>query len=47
MNRKTQLRQESILSRLRAAQREWRVEELAAVLKVGSLTIRRDLAALE
>jgi DeoR/GlpR family transcriptional regulator of sugar metabolism len=47
MNRKTQLRQESILSRLRATQREWRVEELAVVLQVGPLTIRRDLTALE
>ena len=47
MNQKTRIRQEKLLDRLRAAQREWRVEELAAALKVAPLTIRRDLTALE
>ena len=43
---KTGRRQESILARLRATQREWRVEELAAALTVKELTIRRDLTTL-
>lgn len=40
-------RQEKILVRLRALQKEWRVEEMAESLGVSPLTIRRDLDALE
>lgn len=39
-------RQEQILNRLRAMRREWRVDEIAASLKVSPLTIRRDLDQL-
>lgn len=44
---KPEKRQERILGRLRASQKEWRVEELASALKVSPLTIRRDLDQLE
>ncbi len=40
------IRQQQILERLRAAQREWRVDEIAAALQVSPLTIRRDLDQL-
>ncbi len=40
------VRQQQILSRLRAIQREWRVDQIAAALKVSPLTIRRDLDRL-
>lgn len=43
---KPRQRQEQILQRLRAIQREWRVEEIADLLKVSALTVRRDLEAL-
>lgn len=43
---KPEQRQEQILERLRAVQREWRVEELARALRISSLTVRRDLDAL-
>lgn len=43
---KPQKRQEQILEWLRAVQREWRVEDIARVLKVSPLTIRRDLDQL-
>jgi DeoR/GlpR family transcriptional regulator of sugar metabolism len=39
-------RQQEIISRLRAMQTELRVDELARMLSVSSLTIRRDLAEL-
>lgn len=39
-------RQQQILSRLRAIQREWRVDEIAAALQVSPLTVRRDLDSL-
>lgn len=39
-------RREKILLRLRALQKEWRVEEIAKALKVSPLTIRRDLDLL-
>jgi len=38
-------RQQEIISRLRAMQTELRVEDLARMLGVSGLTIRRDLAA--
>ncbi|MBA4387734.1 MAG: hypothetical protein C0404_07115 [Verrucomicrobia bacterium] len=43
---KPEERQDKILRRLRALQREWRVEEIAKSLDVSPLTIRRDLDAL-
>ena len=43
---KPEARQQNILSRLRALQREWRVDELAQALRVSPLTIRRDLDSL-
>lgn len=43
---KTKTRHEQILSLLRATQKEWKVEELAATLATAPLTIRRDLQAL-
>jgi len=43
---KPDTRQSEILSFLRAAHREFRVEELAGVLRVSPLTIRRDLQVL-
>lgn len=43
---KPENRRQNILSRLRAMPQEWRVDELARVLKVSPLTIRRDLDAL-
>ena len=43
---KPEARQQNILSRLRALQREWRVDELARALRVSPLTIRRDLDSL-
>jgi DeoR/GlpR family transcriptional regulator of sugar metabolism len=43
---KTQERQRRILERLRAEQREWRVDELARRVAVSAITIRRDLEAL-
>lgn len=39
-------RQQQILSRLRAIQREWRVDEIATALEVSPLTVRRDLDRL-
>lgn len=44
---KPEIRQQQLMNRLRAVEREWRVDELARVLKVSPLTIRRDLDALE
>ncbi len=44
---KPEIRQQQIMNRLRAVEREWRVDELALVLKVSPLTIRRDLDVLE
>lgn len=44
---KPEIRQQQIMNRLRAVEREWRVDELAQVLKVSPLTIRRDLDVLE
>lgn len=43
---KPDVRQQNILGRLRALEREWKVDELAAVLHVSPLTIRRDLDCL-
>ena len=43
---KPEIRQQQLMNRLRAVEREWRVDELARVLKVSPLTIRRDLDAL-
>lgn len=43
---KTEERQQKIMSRLQAMQREWRVDELAASFNVSPLTIRRDLGCL-
>lgn len=43
---KPEIRQQNILSRLRALEREWKVDELAAALRVSPLTIRRDLDSL-
>ena len=43
---KPEQRQEKILQRLRAVQREWSVAELVRVLKVSALTVRRDLESL-
>ncbi len=40
-------RRQQILDRVRAVEREWRVDELAAALGVSALTIRRDLEVLE
>lgn len=40
-------RRERILSLLRAMQKEFRVEELAGLLEVSPLTVRRDLTQLE
>lgn len=40
---KPAIRQQNILSRLRALQREWRVDDLARTMRVSPLTIRRDL----
>jgi DeoR/GlpR family transcriptional regulator of sugar metabolism len=40
-------RRERILSLLRAMQKELRVEELAGLLEVSPLTVRRDLTVLE
>ena len=44
---KPEIRQQQLMNRLRAVEREWRVDELARALKVSPLTIRRDLDALE
>ena len=44
---KPETRQQQLMNRLRAVEREWRVDELARALKVSPLTIRRDLDALE
>lgn len=44
---KPSLRQKEILTAMRAFQKELKVEELATLLKVSSLTIRRDLQQLE
>lgn len=43
---KTKIRQNKILAILRAMQLEVRVEELSEILKVSTLTIRRDLKEL-
>ena len=43
---KPEQRQEKILQWLRAVQREWSVEEIARILKVSPLTIRRDFDCL-
>lgn len=39
-------RQQAILARMRAIQKEWKVEELAAATGVSAITIRRDLDRL-
>ena len=44
---KPEIRQQQLVNRLRAVEREWRVDELACALKVSPLTIRRDLDVLE
>ena len=44
---KPEIRQQQLVNRLRAVEREWRVDELARALKVSPLTIRRDLDVLE
>lgn len=43
---KPQIRQQEILARMRAIQKEWKVEELAAAMRVSAITIRRDLDCL-
>lgn len=43
---KPQVRQQQILARLTAIQKEWKVEELSEALKVSAITIRRDLDCL-
>ena len=43
---KPQIRQQQILARMRAIQKEWKVDELSAAMKVSSITIRRDLESL-
>lgn len=43
---KPEIRQQQLMNRLRAVEREWRVDELARTLKVSPLTIRRDLDVL-
>ncbi len=43
---KPEERQERFLARLRALQKEWRVDEIAQSLNVSPLTVRRDLDAL-
>ena len=40
-------RQQLLLGHVRALQQEWRVDELARLMKVSELTIRRDLDILE
>ena len=40
------IRQQQILIRMRAIQKEWKVEELAEDMKVSAITIRRDLDCL-
>ncbi len=41
-----QNRQQEILARMRAIQKEWKVEELAGAMRVSAVTIRRDLDCL-
>lgn len=43
---KPDVRQQQIVSRLRAVQKEWKIEELAEAMRVSSITIRRDLDSL-
>jgi len=43
---KPDARQQQILARLTAIQKEWRVEELAENMRVSAITIRRDLDSL-
>lgn len=43
---KPSIRQQQILARLTAIQKEWKVAELAAAMKVSPITIRRDLESL-
>jgi DeoR/GlpR family transcriptional regulator of sugar metabolism len=43
---KPHIRQQRILERLRAIQKEWKVDELSAAMKVSPITIRRDLESL-
>jgi len=43
---KPQIRQQEILARMRAIQKEWKVEELAEAMRVSAITIRRDLDCL-
>ena len=43
---KPDIRQQKILARMRAIQKEWKVEELSVAMNVSSITIRRDLEAL-
>jgi DeoR/GlpR family transcriptional regulator of sugar metabolism len=43
---KPSIRQQQILARARAIQKEWRVEELAEDMRVSAITIRRDLDCL-
>lgn len=45
-NMKPQVRQQRMLERLAAIQKEWKVEELSAAMKVSPITIRRDLDSL-
>lgn len=43
---KPSIRQQQILTRARAIQKEWKVEELSAAMDVSAITIRRDLESL-
>ena len=43
---KPNIRQQQILARMRAIQKEWKVEELAGAMRVSAITIRRDLDCL-
>lgn len=40
-------RQQIVLGQVRALQQEWRVDDLARMMNVSELTVRRDLDALE
>lgn len=44
--KRPEIRRQELMNRLRALEREWRVDELARVLHVSPLTIRRDLDVL-
>lgn len=43
---KPQIRQQQIIARLRAIQKEWEIDELADAMQVSAITIRRDLKSL-